>query len=129
MPTCHITLSEKIPALTEGQLLSVRDIVAEGLNSGARLLDRDHIVIRVNGGVRAHMLGDLEIEVFCQFFVRRFFTRDRRAQYISSRVKDLISFDCATWINMMIVGYSRVDVRGHSFFSDRASQASLHSKP
>ena len=129
MPTCHITLSENIPALSEEQLLSIRDIVAEGLNSGARLLDRNHIVLRVNRGLRSHMLGDLEIEVFCQFFVRRFFTRDRRAQCISSRVKDLISFDCATWINMMIVGYSRVDVQGHSFFSDKASQASLYLKP
>ncbi len=128
MPTCYITLSEKVPELSEEDLLSVRDIVAEGLNSGARLLDRDHIVLRVHRGLRAHMLGDLELEVFCQFFIRRFFSRDRRAQYISSRVKDLISFDCATWINMMVVGYSRVDVQGHSFFSDKASQASPHSR-
>ena len=123
MPTCYITVSERVPELSQEDLLSVRDIIAEGLNSGARLLDRDHIVLRVQRGVRAHMHGDLELEVFCQFFVRRFFSRDRRAQYISSRVKDLIARDCATWINMMVVGYSRVNVQGQSFFSDKASQA------
>ncbi|GMV22071.1 MAG: hypothetical protein AMXMBFR57_20200 [Acidimicrobiia bacterium] len=124
MPTCYVTVSEDSPELSEHDLLSIRDIVAEALNSGARLLDREHIVLRLQRGRRTHMLGDIELEVFCQFFIRRFFSRDRRAEQISARVKDLVSADCATWINMMVVGYSRVDVRGRSFFSDKASQAS-----
>ena len=75
------------------------------------------------------MLGDVELEIFCQFFVRRFFSRDKRAQFISTRVKDLVAFDCATWINMMVVGYSRVTVQGQTFFSDKASQAEPKSIP
>lgn len=128
MPTCYITVSETAPDLSEEDLLSIRDIVAEGLNSGARRLDRNHIVLRIQRGVRTHMLGDIELEIFCQFFVRRFFSRDRRAQFISSRVTTLSSVGCATWINMMVVGYSRVDAEGRSYFSDKASQAVPASK-
>jgi hypothetical protein len=123
MPTCYITVSENVPDLSEKDLFSIRDIVAEGLNSGARRLDRNHIALRLQRGLRTHMLGDIELEIFCQFFVRRFFSRDRRAQFISSRVSTLSSVGCATWINMMVVGYSRVDTEGRSYFSDRASQA------
>lgn len=123
MPTCYITVSENAPDLSKEDLLRIRDIVAEGLNSGARRLDRNHVVLRVQHGLRAHMLGDIELEIFCQFFFRRFFSRDRRARSISSSVAGLSSVGCATWINMMVVGYSRVDVEGRSFFSDRKSQA------
>lgn len=123
MPTCHLTLSEGVPELSSDALTSVRDIVAEALDSGARHLDKGHIVIRVLRGTREHMLADVEIEVFCQFFLRRFFSRDRRAQAISSRAKDLLNCDCASWINMMVVGYSRVTRDGSSFFSDKTSQA------
>jgi hypothetical protein len=128
MPTCYITISEKAADLSEEDLCCIRDIVAEGLNSGARRLDRKHIVLRLQRSLRAHMLGDIELEIFCQFFFRRFFSRDKRAQFISSRVSALSSLGCATWINMMVVGYARVDTEGRSYFSDRASQADLYSK-
>lgn len=123
MPTCYITISEKGGELSEESLLSIRDIVAEELSSGARLLDRHHVVLRVQRGERQHMLGDIELEVFCQFFVRRFFSRDRRAERISARTSKAVDRDCATWINMMVVGYSRVTTEGRSYFSDRASEA------
>lgn len=118
MPTCHLILSEGVPELSKEQLLSIRDIVAEELNSQSRLLDRYHIVLRIQRAHREHMLADVELEIFCQLFIRRFFSRDRRAQAISGKIKDLIEFDCATWINMMIVGYSRVTRDGQSYFSD-----------
>jgi hypothetical protein len=123
MPTCYVTLSEKVPDLTEEQLFLIRDFIADGLNSKSRLLDRHHIVLRIQRAPRLHMLGDIELEVFSQFFLRRFFSRDRRAQEISTRIKDLLHFDCATWINMMVVGYARVSREGHSYFSDKTSQA------
>jgi len=118
MPACHITLSEKLPDLTFENIEIIRDIVAEGLDSGARRLDRNHIVVRVNRAQRKSMLGEIEIEVFSQLFVRRFFSRDRRAKNISQKITEKLGFDCATWINMCIVGYSRVTKTGEVFFSD-----------
>ena len=118
MPSCFITLSEEVPDLKAEQIHAIRDIVAGGLDSGARRLDRNHIVIRVQRSQRSFMLGQVEIELFSQFFFRRFFDRDKRAQRISREVSRLLSFDCATWINMGIVGYARVTVQGQSFFSD-----------
>lgn len=123
MPTCYVTLSEKLPDLTDEQLFAIRDIVADGLNSKSRKLDRHHIVLRIQRAPRLHMLGDIELEVFSQFFIRRFFSRDRRAEEISARVKDVLHFDCATWINMMVVGYARVTTEGRAYFSDKASEA------
>lgn len=118
MPICYLTLSESVVKLNSNEIDSIRDIVAEGLNSRARLLDRNHIVIRIQYSQRRFMLGDVEIDIFAQFFIRRFFTRDRRAKYISSRISELLKFDCATWINMSIVGYSRVTTSGDIFYSD-----------
>lgn len=118
MPACHITLSEKVKDLTDNDLDKIRDIVAQGLDSGARYLDRNHIVVRVQRSKRCHMLGVVEVEVFAQFFIRRFFSRDTRAKYISKEISKLINHDCATWINMGVVGYSRVTTEGKVFFSD-----------
>ena len=118
MPTCFVTLSEKVNDLTDSDLDGIRDAVAEGLTSGARYLDRDHVVVRVLRSRRCHMLGDMEVEIFAQFYFRRFFSRDRRAELVSRRIVKLLQIDCATWINLSMVGYSRVTVGGNIFFSD-----------
>jgi hypothetical protein len=123
MPTCHLTLAGHVPELCKEEMQAVRDIVANGLNSSARLLDRNHVVIRVQRADREHMLADIEVEVFCQFFVRRFFSRDKRAESISKGIKELLGYDCATWINMMVVGYARATIEGKVYFSDKASQS------
>jgi hypothetical protein len=67
------------------------------------------------------MLGEIEIEIQAQFFLRRFWNRDKRAQRISARVARQLQMTCATWINMSIVGYVRVTPEGRAYFSDRAS--------
>lgn len=118
MPVCYITLSESIKQPNSDEVNSIRDIVAKGLDSGARSLDRDHIVIRIQHSQRAFMLGEVEIDIYSQFFVRRFFSRDKRAKFISSKISELLNKDCATWINMCVVGYSRVTVKGEVYFSD-----------
>lgn len=123
MPTCHLTLSESVSDLALDQINQIRDIVAEGLNSGARYLDRDHIVIRIHRSQRELMLGDMEIEIFAQFFLRRYFSRDKRAKFISNHASCLLKVGVATWINMSIVGYSRVTVDGTTYFSDKSNQA------
>jgi hypothetical protein len=64
------------------------------------------------------MLGDIEVEVFAQFFIRRFFSRDKRAEHISRRISKLLGIGCATWIHLNVMGYSRVTIDGQSFFSD-----------
>jgi hypothetical protein len=104
--------------LTDDEINSIRDIVADGLNSRARFLDRNHVVVRVHRSKRVHMLGDMEIEVFSQFYIQRFFSRDLRAKKISGKVSSLMGVDCATWINMSVVGYARVTVAGEVFSSD-----------
>lgn len=119
MPICEIVLSDAIAdGLKQDQLNVVRDVVAEELTSGARFLDRNHIVLRVQRSTREYMLGDMELEVRAQFFLRRFFSRDRRAERISRRLSLAFGWDCATWINMSVVGYSRVTRGGEAFFSD-----------
>jgi len=118
MPTCFITLSEEVPDLSVEQLQGIRDIVASGLNSSARRLDRGHIVIRIIRSQRCLMLGQIELEIFAQFFIQRFFSRDTRAETISRTISTSLGYDCATWINMSIVGYARVTVQGRSYFSD-----------
>lgn len=118
MPVCYVTLSQELSELSESERDAIRDIVAEELNSGARALDRTHIVLRVQRGRRNEMLGEVEVEVFAQFFIRRFFNRDQRAQNMSRRVAFALGADCATWINMSVVGYSRVTTRGDVYFSD-----------
>lgn len=123
MPTCFITLSEVVSTLDDQQLDLLRDIVAEELSSESRVLDRNHVSLRVLRSTRSHMLAELELEIFCQFFFRRFLTRDKRAQKISLRSTRLIGTGCATWINMAIVGYSRATIDGQVFFSDKSSDA------
>ena len=118
MPVCYITLSESVPMPNAEEIDKIRDIVAEGFNSKARFLDRNHIVVRIQHGERKFMLGELEVEVFAQLFLRRFFSRDKRAKFISEQVSKLLNKDCATWINMGMVGYSRVTTKGETFFSD-----------
>ena len=118
MPVCYITLSEKVPCLSKEQLTQVRKYIAEGLNSKARRLDETHIAVRVQQGIRECMLGDIEIDIFSQFYFRRFFTRDKRANVISKNLSDYMNCCCATWINMGHVGYSRVCESGSMYFSD-----------
>lgn len=129
MPTCIVTLSEVAHDLSDANLCTIRDIVAEELTSGARYLDRNHISARVIRSQRAHMLGDIEIEVQAQFFLRRFLNRDHRAQRIASRVTREFEIACACWINMSLVGYARVTPDGHSYYSDKASGRRPESSP
>lgn len=118
MPVCYITLSEKIPKLSEKQLLKIRRYVAEGLNSRSRKLDETHIAIRLQHSERNCMLGDIEMDIFSQLYLRRLFSRDKRAQAISHAVSTYLNCCCATWINMGYVGYSRVSIGGNVYFSD-----------
>lgn len=118
MPVCYITLSEFVNMPTQDELNIIRDILADGLNSKSRILDRYHIVIRIQRSFRDLMLGDLEVDVFAQFFFRRLFSRDRRATEISKNISKLLNVDCATWINMSIVGYARFTIDGKTFYSD-----------
>jgi len=103
----------------------IRDIVAEGMDSKSRLLDRNHIAVRIAEAPRQFMLGEIEIDIFAQFFWRRHFSRDKRANMISTKVSLLLGLDCATWINMCKVGYSRVTKSGESFFSIKADDKAI----
>lgn len=119
MPVLNITVSECIDGgLTEEQILCLRDIVAEGVTSVERRLDRDHVVARVIQGRRLHMLGEVELEVLCQRFDDRFAERDSRAERISAAAVARIGYDVATWIHLVDMGYSRVTADGERFFSD-----------
>lgn len=118
MPVCYITLSDKVPNLSKQQLLQIRRYVAAGLNSQSRKLDETHIAIRIQHGERECMLGDIEIDIFSQLYLRRLFSRDKRAKDISQNVSNYLHFCCATWINMGYVGYSRISARGDVYFSD-----------
>lgn len=118
MPVCYITLSEKSPQLDENQMKYLRKIVAKGLNSNSRKLDETHIVMRKQYSNRECMLGDIEIDIFSQLYLRRFFSRDKRANFISQKISNYLGCCCATWINMGIVGYSRVATSGDVFYSD-----------
>lgn len=118
MPICYVTVSKEIPLLSMNQLTQIRKIVAKGLNSKARSLDLTHITLRLQTADRDNMLGDIEIEIYAQLYLRRLFTRDKRAEYISKHVMSTLNVGCATWINMCFVGYSRVNKDGDIFFSD-----------
>lgn len=118
MPVCLITVSECVPELTDIHLSEFRKTVANGLNSKSRPLDSNHIAVRVLFGKRSHMLGDIELEIYSQLYLRRLFSRDKRANYISKSISNYIGRSCATWINMGFVGYSRVTTIGNSYFSD-----------
>ncbi len=123
MPTAWITVAAGDRNFSEEQRQTLRDIIAKNMSSGARYLDRNHIALRFTEGSRAAMLAGVEIEVSAQFFVRRHLNRDRRAEAISRAASRLLGVSCATWINLAIVGYSRVTVDGKAYFSDRASGA------
>lgn len=119
MPVCSITLSEIVDRIEDENIIKIREIVADELNSKSRFLDKSHIVIRLQKSIRLHMLGDVEVEVFAQLYIRRFFDRDRRAKNISKRISDLLNVGCATWINMGMIGYARVTPDGSIFYSDK----------
>lgn len=121
MPTCLVTLSEVADDLSDGQINLIRDTVAQELTSGARFLTDEHISLRIMRSRRAYMLGEVEVEVQAQFFLRRFWNRDKRAQQISARLARTLGLTCATWINLSVVGYARVTPDGVAYFSDKAS--------
>lgn len=123
MPTAWITFAGGGRNLSENKQQILREIIAEHMSSGARYLDRNHIALRFVEGSRSVMLADVEIEVSAQFFVRRHVNRDHRAESISREASRLLGVSCATWINLAMVGYSRVTVDGTAYFSDRASGA------
>lgn len=118
MPVCYVTVSEKSPILSNEQLIFIRKAIAIGLNSKSRKLDETHISLRINKSNRNHMLGDIEVEIFSQVYLRRLFSRDERAKQISSLISHRLECSCATWINMGVVGYSRACLDGTLFFSD-----------
>lgn len=118
MPTCYITLSENQPKLSDEQLKHIRTIIAKGLDSNSRKLDETHITLRIQHSKRNYMLGDIEIDVFSQMYLRRMFSRDKRANIISKDLSEYLNCCCATWINMEVVGYSRVATNGDTFYSD-----------
>lgn len=118
MPTCYLTVSDSVAEIKDEKIDELRTIIAECLMTRSRYLDKDHVCVRVIKGTRRHMLGEIEIEVFAQFYLRRFFVRDKKAFEISARTTQLFGYDCATWINMGMVGYSRVTKKGETFFSD-----------
>ncbi|MBB5266392.1 hypothetical protein HNP82_003549 [Catenibacillus scindens] len=118
MPVCYITLSENSPKLNDQQMKQVRKIIAKGLDSNSRKLDETHIAMRQQYGKRECMLGDIEIDIFSQLYLRRLFSRDKRANFISKHISSYLGCCCATWINMGFVGYSRVATSGDTFYSD-----------
>ena len=67
------------------------------------------------------MLGDIELDIFAQLYVRRLFSRDKRAHMISEMISQHLGCGCATWINLCMVGYSRVTSEG-DFYSDSDSK-------
>lgn len=117
MPVCYVTLSEAYMNVSDDDLTFIRRAVAEGLDSKSRRLDETHIALRLNHGLRKHMLGDIELDIFAQLYLSRLFSRDRRANIISSIISEHLNCGCATWINLMYVGYSRVTEKG-IYFSD-----------
>jgi hypothetical protein len=96
----------------------LRDVVASGLDSQERALDRTHIVVRTIRGQRDQMLADVELEVFCQKFSDRHAERDSRAERISEQACELLGCGVATWIHLVEMGYARVMPDGSRFFSD-----------
>lgn len=118
MPVCYITLSDKVPDLSKQQLLQIRRYIAKELDSRSRKLDETHIALRLQHSERECMLGDVEIDIFSQLYLRRLFSRDKRANAISQDISGYLNCCCATWINMGFVGYSRVSEGGNIYYSD-----------
>ena len=130
MPICYITVSDKYGNIEniKNNIDRIRDIVAEGLDSKSRLLDRNHIAVRIQPSYRDYMLGDIEIDIFAQFFWRRYFSRDKRANKISQGISELLYADCAAWINLCQVGYSRHTTSGEDYFSVKADDLIIMEK-
>lgn len=118
MPVCYVTTSEKVNDLTDKQKDYIRKVVARGLDSKSRKLDENHVALRVIKGDRRSMLADIEVEIFAQLYIRRLFSRDKRANSISEMISKSMGVSCASWINLQMVGYSRVTPDGGEFFSD-----------
>lgn len=128
MPICYVTLSRSVSTEIEtSQFNLIRKIVAASLDSKSRLLDENHITLRIQYSDRQTMLADIEIDIFAQFFLRRHFTRDKRANKISSDIEKIFGFSCATWINLCQVGYSRVN-NGQSYYSSKEDDELLRKK-
>lgn len=128
MPICYVTLSRSVSTEIEtSQFNLIRKIVAASLDSKSRLLDENHITLRIQYSDRQTMLADIEIDIFAQFFLRRYFTRDKRANKISSDIEKIFGFSCATWINLCQVGYSRVN-NGQSYYSSKEDDELLRKK-
>lgn len=111
MPVVYITIAKNIKLEKSiAEILSlVRTAVAEGLDSKSRLLDETHIATRLTYGEREFMLADFELDVFCQKFLRRVFSRDKRANQIAKKLSLALGVDVACWINLSNVGYSRFE--------------------
>lgn len=118
MPTGLITIADRAWVPSDSSLREIRSIVAHGLDSRLRHLDESHISLRFAEGSRDFMLGEVEVELFCQLFRDRFFSRDKRANYIARHSSAAFGTSCACWINMSIVGYSRFTLNGLSYYSD-----------
>lgn len=121
MPICYVTISNSIgpnEIHSVDQYNMIRKIVAMALDSKSRLLDENHISLRIQHSERKVMLADIEIDVFAQFYWRRFFSRDKRANQISAALEKNFGYSCATWINLCNVGYSRVS-KGQSYYSTK----------
>ncbi len=117
MPVCYVTVSEKLNTLGDEDVQFIRKAVAKGLDSKARRLDENHIAIRVLTGSRRAMLGDIEVEIFAQLYLRRLFSRDKRSNVIAKMIASHFECGCATWINLCMVGYSRSTCEG-DYYSD-----------
>ncbi len=113
MPVVYITIAKNASIEKPiNEILSlVRTAVAEGLDSKSRLLDETHIATRVTYGEREFMLADFELDVFCQKFLRRVFSRDKRANAIAKKISLELGIDVACWINLTNVGYSRFEFK------------------
>ena len=118
MPICYITLSEDIQELEKKELNSIKIILAEELISYARFLDSTHIVLRIQRGTKENMLGEVELDVFANFDFQRYWSRDKKSRNISYKISKLLNYNCATWINLNIMGYARVTKEGKEYFSD-----------
>lgn len=128
MPVCYVTFSNAVKAeIKTEQLNTIRKIVAASLDSKSRLLDEEHIALRIQYSERQVMLADIEIDIFAQFFWRRYFSRDKRANNISTNIEESFGVSCATWINLCQVGYSRVN-NGQSFYSSKEDDELLRIK-
>lgn len=118
MPSCYIIISENVPELSQKDINRIRLIIARGLNSKSRYIDESHLSTCILHSKRNNMLADIEVEINAQLYLRRLISRDKRAHFISKTISEQMHLNCATWINLHMVGYSRTDERGNTFYSD-----------